>query len=199
MLLLFTSFGVYDFLVVVYFELGVIGLFALLKLGVAALFGNPFGRNSTLGGRMSSLFIALLLAALFLSKFGLLMLGLGTVLLFLPLEVDLQQADWRDLNPWVEYCLWAMSASYAFSFLRSYMFERNFEHASVLKLLFLPYARGWWVGVTIFAGVILSTSSASDTTLMFTLGIFALKLVLDLMCLLWELRRERTGSQPVGT
>lgn len=196
-LLLFTSFGIYEFLVVVYFELGEIGFFALLKLVVAALFGDPFNQNSTLNGRVSSLFIALLLAVLFLSKFGLLMLGLGAVLLFLPSELNLQ-ADWRDLNPWVEFCLWAMLLSYTISFLRSYVFERNFEKTSVLKPLFLPYARGWWVGVTIFAGAVLSAESSGDPTLLFTLIVFALKVALDLLGLLWELRRERTGARTVG-
>ena len=186
-LLLFSTFNGFDLLVVIYLELGVIGLFALLRLGIAVCIGPPIGSDFS---RRATILLGVFLAVFFIAKFGGLMLLLGFVLVLLPSdELGQGWADAAELHPLVELCLWALLIRYAIDFLWFYIVKGDYREASVIRLLLAPYIRGLWVVVTLGLGVYLAFRHPDSPVLYSTLGVFAAKLLLDLINLLLELRR----------
>ncbi len=189
---LFSDFHVYDLLVVIFLELCVIGCFAWLRLATAVLFGKPFDTHLVEVSRGSTILLGTLLGGFFIFKFGLLMLALGVVLLTLPSE-DLG-FDWgnaSDLHPLVELCLWVLLVRYAIMYVWSTLIKGDYKDVGPVRLLLAPYLSGIWVFITIGIGAFLAWRYPESPLLLFTLGIFAAKLVLDLFSLLLELRRVR--------
>ena len=188
-LLLFSTFNGFDLLVVIYLELGVIGLFALLRLGIAVLIGTPLGSGFSRG---ATILLGMLLAGFFIAKFGGLMLLLGLVLVSLPSD-DLGQgwADAAELHPFVELCVWVLLIRYAIDFFWFTIVKGDYRETSVIRLLLAPYINGLWVAITLGLGVYLAYRYPDSPILYSTLGVFAAKLLLDLINLLLELRRVR--------
>ncbi len=192
---LFTEFSAYDLLVVIYLELAVIGLFAWLRLFAAALFGNPFGNHLFDVGRGATLFWGTLLGGFFIAKFGGLMLALGALILALPTEdIGIDWADASDLHPLVELCGYMLLARYAVMFVWSTIIRGDYKDTSALRLVFTPYLNGLWVFVTIGLGLFFAWRYPASPEFQFTLGVFAAKLLLDLVSLLLELRRTRLAD-----
>lgn len=188
-LLLFSTFNGFDLLVVIYLELGVIGLFALLRLGIAVLIGTPFGSGFSRG---ATILLGMLLAGFFIAMFGGLMLLLGFVLASLPSdELGQSWADAAELHPLVELCLWVLLIRYAIDFLWFTIVKGDYREVSVIRLLLAPYVNGLWVAITLGLGIYLAFRHPDSPVLYSTLGVFAAKVLLDLINLLLELRRVR--------
>ena len=194
--LLFSDFNAYDLLVVIYLELWVIGVFALLRLMTAVLFGRPFDSNYAEASRGTTLLLGTFLAGFFMFKFGALMLILGMVIVMLPGEqIGLSWAEATELHPLVELCVWVLLIRYGVVFVWSTLIKGDYKEVSSISLLLSPYLQGLWAGVTIGVGVFYALMYPDNPVLWFTLGIFATKLVLDLFSLLLALRHERLAPE----
>lgn len=192
-ILLFSDFNGHDLLAVIYLELCVIGLFALLRMITAMLFGAPFDSSIASVSRGSTILLGLLLSGFYVIKFGGLMLLLGALVIMLKTEeIGLRWAD--DMHPLVELCAWVLLIRYAVMFVWSTLVKGDYKDVSVVRLLLSPYLNGLWVIVTIAVGMYLALSFPDSPLLLFTLGVFAAKLVLDLFNLLLELRRTRLAD-----
>ena len=190
-LLMFSSFNVYDLMIVFYVELIIIGFVALLRLTAGVLLGDPFSSKHVSFSIGARIVTGTFLAGFFVSKYGVLMLVLGIAIVLLPNELGISWADLTEIHPIVAWSLWFLIARYALLLATSTVANSDWRNESVIRLLVWPYLRGIWLGVSLALGFVLAAVYGDQNRLLFfTLGVFTARVVPDLIALLVEWRRR---------
>jgi hypothetical protein len=199
-LMLIFGAGGFELLVVYWCETIIIGMFALVKLAVAAIIGDPFGNPVAEVSRGGTLLLALIASMFFLGKFGSFVFGLGVWLLAAHAMLagpgdaaDPLYAAVGDLVGVVAACALMLFVSHACSFVVNYLGRREYREARFLKLLFWPYGRCVWMLVTLLAalGIAVSQDTMAHPTA-FAVIVFAVKVGSDLAGHLLERRCYRS-------
>lgn len=169
LLLLTRLISPYDLLLLFWIELLLLGVFAVLKMIVALVLGDPFsGRYVDSSGGATLLFGAMALG-FFVLKFGGILAGFGFLLFWLPLSGEELPVDLGELGPWIGLSFWYLLGAYAFSFIWQFLRHKEYQRVSVVWLLFSPYLRGVVIGITLLVASAASTYFQGHAYLAFCL------------------------------
>src|SRR5262245_32682575 len=204
--------GFLQILYLFWFEAIVIGAYNLLKMFVVFVWGNPFG--SWLGrwvgfeSPLAAVFYGLMAMIFFVVKFGGFTLAMGFALLILPAWLQQpetgQQAGNSDqlvlvakafkaASRGLPVSLAALVVSHGISFVVNFLRRREYERASILVLVFWPYARMALVlAVLVVAGLAAGISPPLGRTTIFAVMVVLLKLLADLASHAFEHTRKPT-------
>jgi len=189
--LLLGSLTICELLIVFWLELAIIGAYALLCLGVAALFGRPFESRHVGVTRGTTALLALLAAIVFMAKFGSVLLGLGVLLIFLPLDEGMDGLRQAGSGIWIPMSVSFLLLSHLLTFVFFFLREKGYLETNVITLLLSPYARGLSIFVAIGAGSMLASSAGAEPVRAFTLGVLVVKIAFDILSLAWHRRLVR--------
>jgi len=169
-----------ELLAIFWMELGIIGGFALLALAVAAVFGQPFDSRRFGATRPATLLLGFMAGVVFLAKFGLLMLGLGVLLIFLPAENGLDALREGGSGAWLECSVAVFAVSHAVGFARTYLMDGGYRQVKVGRLLLMPYLRGLGIGIAILASFVFAAQFQDISAAAFMAALLSVKLVAEL-------------------
>jgi hypothetical protein len=161
--------GYYETLLIFWTEVVVLGGFNVLRMLVVGVFGaEPLGSWAAHyvdpGSRFNRLIFTLIGIGFFIVKFGGFALGIGLLVLMLPamlapageaggisIHRALQAAGPGLLTASAMLCL-----SHGISFIKNFLFAREYDRISVSNLMFWPYARMSLVGGVLLAGIVIA-------------------------------------------
>lgn len=196
----FQKWGYAQILALIWWETVIIGFYNVGRILVACFRAESLNRGSFFRNNRAT--VAFILIGVFVAKFGGFVIGSGMLILFVPaLLANNNGSD--AIAPVVEGAVTVanmiavsvgfMFVSHGLSFFRNYIGRREFEHTSILMLLFWPYVRlalmVWVVVASLFA---VRFVPALARWPFFAVIVLLLKLLMDFLTHRVE-HRSRTG------
>jgi hypothetical protein len=183
----FYQWSYYAPLLLFWCETIIIGLYNVVKMFVVAITGDPFGRWAEFGNAFSAIVFTTIIILFFIVKFGGIVVGAGIFALMVPalLEPDGGAAAaidaLRDSGDTIVYGVAVLAISHGISLVRNFIMRREYRKTNLLGLLFLPYLRSVWLGVTILAGLLAGhLVPGAGRTIVFVIVIVLIKSAGDL-------------------
>jgi Family of unknown function (DUF6498) len=158
--------GYYETLLIFWTEVAILGGFNVLRMLVVGVFGaEPLGkwaaRYVDLGSRLNRFLFTLFGVGFFVLKFGGFALTIGLFVLLLPAMltpegetggISLHRAL-IGVGPGLLTATGMLCLSHGVSFLRNFLFGREYHRLTIGSLVFWPYARMSLVGGVLIAGI----------------------------------------------
>lgn len=193
-LLLFSRFDVYDLAIVLYLELLVIGAHALLRLLTATVTNDLYSTDRVHVSFAARFVLSLILAIVFISKYGALMLGFGITILLLPDEIGMSATRLTTVHPLVTWCLWIMLLRYGAMLVWNTFLQADYRGESVIRLLLYPYLHALWIAAAFAVGFVLAALAGSNEQYYFAAGAIATRLIPELTGVLLRGNKQTAAS-----
>ena len=187
--------GYYQTLLIFWTEVAVLGAYNVLRMLVVGVFGaEPLGRWAVrwvdLGSRLNRLLFTLFGIGFFMVKFGGFALGIGLFVLLLPaLLVPAGETGGISIHraihaagPGLLTATGMLCLSHGISFVRNFLWDKEYNRVSVGSLMFWPYARMSLVAAVLLAGIAIArlVPSLGGATA-FAVVMVLLKLLVDVL------------------
>jgi len=187
--------GYYETLLIFWTEVAVLGAYNVLRMLVVGVFGaEPLGRWGVrwvdLGSRLNRLLFTLFGIGFFMVKFGGFALGVGLFVLLLPAVlapvgetggISIHRAI-HAAGPGLLTATGMLCLSHGISFVRNFLWDKEYDRVSVGSLMFWPYARMSLVGGVLLAGIVIARMVPSlGSATSFAVVMVLLKLLADVL------------------
>ena len=196
---LYGNWAYYALLIAFWIELLIIGAFNVLRIVVVSAVGEPFGPRLAVSAA-TRILTAVLGAGFFTVKYGGIALGAGLLVLGAPAILASGSVDRgasllagiQAVGPGLGLAAAILAASHGLSFLLNFLGRGEYRRASLVGLIFLPYARVVAVVVVLYVGYLGTLAYPGfDRTTVFILVVMALKILVDLLSHRLEHARPR--------
>lgn len=214
---IFQKWGFYYVLLVFWIEALIIGFYNLARITVSFLFGNPIGVLAKWIKLPfpTRFFLLIITAGFFVTKFGGCAIGLGLIILMMPIFLTLPAGQTHhvdlfegikmispalgDVGPELLVAVTVLFLSHGISFILNYIKRQEYKRDNILKLLFLPYARMFLVSVVVALGLTATVAVPSlNRMTVFSVSVILLKLFADLLSHIWEHKAKNSRELDVG-
>jgi hypothetical protein len=177
---IFLRWTVFSVVLLFWLESLIIGLFNVLRMAFAS---NQDPKSEKEKPASANVVLKLFLIPFFMVHFGGFMLIQGIfMLLFLSKEFRENLDVWSVLSKHIEQMFWVavliLLFSHLIDFLRNYLFNRAYQTAILLKLMFKPYGRVFIQQFVIIGGVLLMQLYPDN--FVFLILLIVLKIMVDL-------------------